>query len=257
MAIAFVPVDLPKVPYSEQEYWDMFEKNKSLPEETHVWHFYIMRETEFTDEEQACITGGPASCKYSDKTWWWNDTVKQELPKLIDFIEALPLRKLTHVSLMSNVSLIVPHQDFYLYPWNITGMKKFMKEAKGIEPVFYRIILGGNRTSSFFVSPTDDVDDAVCITLPEETDTFLANATDYYHGAFATGPKKLICFVCGFIDFENHKKLLDKSINRFSDYIIRFSDDHTLLDKPEQICITGFGDGDLGTWPPDLKDSKN
>lgn len=234
MTIAYVPADLPKIPYSEQEcwdffnennaekeYWDMFEKNKS-PGSSKIWDFYIMRETNLSDEERACISGGHESCKYDDKIWWWKEEAKLGMPKLIDFIEALPLRKLTHTSMLSNIRFVTPHQDFDLQPWNHTGIEKFREEAEGLEPVLYRLLLAGNRTDSFYVSPTDDVEDAVCITLPEETDTFLINSTSFYHGAYATEPRKLLCFVSGFIDAENHKKLLDSSIEKYSDYIIDF-----------------------------------
>lgn len=273
MTIAYTPVDLPKVPYSEEEYWTFFNENNAEkeywnmlwknvpPDATQIWEFCPLRIAEYSDEEKFCVSGPGSACKFDDtREWQWKDSVKQKIPKFIDFVEALPLRSLTYVSLMSNIDLVVPHRDFYKYPWSDDGIDRYQKEAKGLEPVSYRIVLAGDRTGSFFMTPTESVDDAICIHLPEETDTFLFNATEYYHGAFATQPRKIVCLAWGFLDIEKHKELLNRSIEKYSDYIIYLDDDDVIPYKPEPVCITGHSTGDddvgnLGTWPPVRGDS--
>lgn len=228
MAIAYVPVDVPKIPYSEEKYWEFFNKHKCGSAAEHsTWEHYVTRDTNFTDEEKSSPTSPHAACKYNDgKIWWWEDAIQQELPELTNFIDNLPIR-LTHVSMLSNLMLIRPHKDHaYKYSWNRAGIEKFRAESKKYEPVAYRIILAGEQ--QYFISHTyesyydgnkENPSDNVLITLPEETDTFLHDATNFFHGAYLATPK-IICFINGFVKQDEHKKLLDRSIKKYSDYII-------------------------------------
>ncbi len=228
MAIAYVPVDLPKVPYSEEKYWSFFNKHKlGSVAENSIWEHYITRDTTFTDEELSSPTSPYAACKYNEgKIWWWNEAIKQELPELAKFIDALPLN-LTHVSMLSNVMLIRPHKDHaYQYSWNINGIEKFKKESKEYEPVAYRILLAGKQQyflshtyESYYDGNKENPNDNILITLPEETDTFLHDATNFFHGAYLA-ESKIVCFISGFVKPKEHMELLEKSIARYSKYII-------------------------------------
>lgn len=230
MPIAYVPADLPKLPYSEEEYWNFFYKNNlaDVTNSNRMLDYCLLTYTELSDEEKETGKDGFNNEEYTaykydvDRTWLWKDEIKQKLPKLVEFIEALPLRKLTFITMIANVNLVESHQDFAYRSWNGDSMKKFQKEIKGFEPASYRLLLAGNRTESFFVSPDETENNAICVTIPKETDTFFLNVADSYHGGFPTKQRKLMCFIAGFIDFEEHKKLLARSIDKFSEYIISF-----------------------------------
>ncbi len=235
MSYAFLPIDLPKLPYSEEyyweffnkhnaekEYWDMFEKNHSSGS-TKIWDFYLMRDANLTEEERNCIAGGPEASKYNDHEWWWHDAVLEELPELVKLIEDLPLRNITHTSMLCNIQSVGLHQD--LDPWSfaVKGVKEFTQEVRDLklEPCHYKMLLAGNRTSSY-VSETNDEEKAVRCIIPDETDTFLFDASNYWHGGYSCNPLKLLCIISGWIDPEPHRELLAKSIEKYSNYGIYY-----------------------------------
>lgn len=218
MTIAYMPVDVPKIPYSEQIYWDFYHKHKRKSKGGH-WGFTRVRTTDSHGRAEGQL---PVYLKYNrEKNWWWEDHMVEELPDLIKFMEQLPI-ELTFVSILSNIWLIEPHQDLDTFEFNKLGIDEYIAEQKGLEPSSFRILLAKNQNDSFFVTPTKDIEKAINVTVPNETDTFLFNSTEFYHGAFVPKEPKLIVFVSGFIKPDEHKRLLDRSVEKYSDYIIDF-----------------------------------
>lgn len=217
MSYAFLPVDLPKIPYSEDQYWQFFNTYARLDDPQLKYN--IVRTTN-------CLKGqSPVTLKYNrEKEWWWCDNIINELPELVKFIEQLPI-DLTFVQIISNKTFVAPHLDFGRTNYNEPGIDQFIEEQKGLEPTSYRIFLTeAGRDDSLFVIPSNlekthpteyDMKEAIKLIMPNDTDTFLLNTTEYYHGAFLPKKPKLLVFVTGFIKPIEHRELLEKSLKKY------------------------------------------
>ncbi|NJO60962.1 MAG: hypothetical protein HC836_22710 [Richelia sp. RM2_1_2] len=224
--ICYLPIDVPKIPYDENYYWWFFNKYKKTGHG--VWDTVTLMENHYTQKMGMICS----AVKYlKNGQWYWKDNVKQYLPELIAFIEALPLRYLGYVSIFSNNDFVKPHHDlvpktlnspvvqrceFKDYDW--TGynfmQNEYANECKDHEPSSYRIILAGDRATSFFVCSKTTPENRIYGVLPETTDTFAFNTTGCLHGA-DKNENKLLVFISGWLDFEKHDTLVKQSIQKY------------------------------------------
>lgn len=227
--LAFLPIDIPSAPYNEKTYWNFFDKYYKRG--VLRWNTVVIRGNRYADK-----TGiKSAAIKYvRNGQWYWTDEVLKELPDLINMIESLPFRYISYVSLMSNHETVPPHQDFVhksedspvvksgsKYPYDWEGynylQKEYEAESAIAEPSNYRILLCGERNKSFFVCRNHNLDGKTYCQLPSNTDTFAFNNTECFHGADLPSERKLLVFISAWLDFEKHKKLINKSLEKYRD----------------------------------------
>lgn len=224
--ISFLPIDLPNVPYNENYYWQFFNKYKKSGHG--VWDTVTLTENRYTQKMGMLCS----AVKYlKNGQWYWKDNAKEHLPELIKFIEALPLRYLGYVSIFSNNDFVKPHHDlvsktpespvvkrckFKDYDWEGYNFmqNEYAEECELHEPSSYRIILAGDRSTSFFVCKHDAQDEKKYGNLPKTTDTFAFNTTGCLHGA-DKNKDKLLVFISGWLDFDKHNVLVQKSLSKY------------------------------------------
>lgn len=227
MTTAFLPIDFPKAPYNEEKYWEFFDR--TFKRGVLRWDTTVIRKNSYADR-----TGiKDAAFKYvRNGQWYWTDDVMKELPELVEMIESLPFRYISYVGLMSNHEVVNPHQDFVrksddspvvkagsMYPYDWEGynylQEEYKEESAAHEPSNYRILLAGDRETSFFVCRNDMSGKTHC-KLPVSTDTFAFNNTECHHGAdMPKEGRKLLVFISAWLDFDKHENLVANSITKY------------------------------------------
>ena len=59
--------------------------------------------------------------------------------------------------------------------------------------------------------------------LPEDTNSFVMNMRDNYHGSRFRGAK-LVLLITGFLNQEKHEELVKRSVAKYPEHIIRVSE---------------------------------
>jgi hypothetical protein len=87
-----------------------------------------------------------------------------------------------------------------------------------------------NPTETFWLTPVSQHDpqttvpeeDRHYVKLPIDTNTFVWNNEDFLHGAdYDPQYKKILVVVKGWVDVERLEPLLDASLNKYPEYIIK------------------------------------
>lgn len=136
------------------------------------------------------------------------------LAPLIRYVETeIPYKKLTYaVLLQGNTNGVPPHLDFLPLP------EKVRKQ----QPANYRILLEGNLFPSFFLSKDVQGSHLIYPQLPSTTNAFVLHA-EAFHGAVYRG-QKCVLFLSGEVDEAKHEKLLQRSLEKYAEFGIRFQD---------------------------------
>lgn len=228
--IAFLPIDIPPAPYNEEYYWNFFDG--TYKRGVLRWDTTVIRQNRYADK-----TGiKAAAIKYvRNGQWYWTDGAQEHIPLLIEMIESLPFRYISYVSLMSNHETVPPHKDMVRksddspvvksganYPYDWEGynylQKEYEWESAKNEPSNYRILLCGDRKTSFFVCRDQQLTDKTYTNLPETTSTFAFNNTECFHGAdIPAGGRKLLVFISAWLDFDKHRELVHRSYEKYRD----------------------------------------
>lgn len=213
---AFVPLDLPPVNAS----LEIFDELCTEPGPS--WQSYNFRYLKLRE-----LNGNPEESTFANLLtrggWDWNDTAREHFPDVIRYCDALPTIDLTYVSLLSAHMHIMPHID----SWT------FNDTTHTTQPSHYRGLLAGATKECMYFTrgllPDNVTDeefekaDTTWLTLPEETNTFMMNSRDIYHGSIFRGPK-ITLFTCTFLDIPAHMDLMERSIRRFPNHVIRTED---------------------------------
>jgi hypothetical protein len=175
----------------------------------------------------------------------FTEKAKEKYPELIQFLmTSLPFEHLFYVKLVMPYRDIFPHIDnnylHYQIPknygrnWHLQT-KEFSDYMLNNEPCGYHIHINGARTHSLYMAEAfEDRKESrsnkdwshvmrdFC-QLPEDTDTYAMMYTDSPHGVSYVDRSKdrLSVFILGKVIQENHKKLIDKSIEMYSNFIKR------------------------------------
>jgi hypothetical protein len=136
--------------------------------------------------------------------------------------ETLPFVRTRSIRLWSANCTIPPHYDGNM-PASLDGVLRF--------PTEIRIMLDDqNPTETFWLTPIavskphSDVPqvDRRYVKLPIDTNTFAWNNEDFLHGAdYNPQYRKILVVIKGWIDVDRLESLLDQSINKYSEYVIK------------------------------------
>jgi len=160
----------------------------------------------------------------------WLTRVSKELaesqPRYLQSIfDQLPFVKIRSVRLWSANKNIPAHYDGNM-PSTLDGVMHF--------PAEIRIMLhDSNPVETFWLcsskkykadsSTTVSAEDKYYVKLPETTNAFAWNNEDFLHGAdFNPSYRKILVVVKGWVDLNKLEHLLDQSIAKYPDYVIKF-----------------------------------
>ena len=211
--IRFIPLDLPK----------FNEKQKVLDSFSGDTRFWAWQEEELVFRE-----------KEFDKEAKFKPSAIKKYPELISYIKKhWPFESFVYVKLFRAIDAVDPHVDGnyvdYTGPtdkWN-TISEKYLQHQLDTEPCGYRMILKGNRKSIYMCEEYDYSRkdwtglQKEYVEIPEETDCFLLRTNESPHGVDSDlFGDRLLLFAIGYLNKEKHGQLIDKSKEKYEDYMV-------------------------------------
>jgi hypothetical protein len=135
--------------------------------------------------------------------------VETLFPSVIDLISRLPYKQLIAACFSLHENVLHPHRDE-------------VDDSHPYTPERYNVLLTPHFTEkSFFVSEHLE-SEKIYPTMLEEYPVYAFDNRNYFHGADPVLDKRVILVCAGVIDEDKHKALVDTSVEKFKDYVIRF-----------------------------------
>jgi hypothetical protein len=98
---------------------------------------------------------------------------------------------------------------------------ELFKHTNEHEPCGFRMIVKGTKSGDMVVSTNDKI---IVPTMPDETDWYALNYTEGLHGSNPASTDiddRYVLFCMGWIDKDKHKELINRSIDKYSDFIVK------------------------------------
>ena len=98
---------------------------------------------------------------------------------------------------------------------------ELFKHTNEHEPCGFRMIIKGTKSGDMVVSTNDKI---IVPTMPDETDWYALNYTEGLHGSQPLSTDiddRSVLFCMGWIDKDKHKELINRSIDKYSDFIVK------------------------------------
>lgn len=135
----------------------------------------------------------------------------------------MPFVKIRSVRFWSSHTTIPAHYDGNM-PSSLDGVMHFPTEIRLMQ-------FDQNPKETFWLcssqkykpnSGTIPMEDRYYVKMPSDTNSFAWNNEDFLHGAdFDPQYRKILVVIKGWVDLERLETLLDRSIEKYSDYVIR------------------------------------
>jgi hypothetical protein len=155
----------------------------------------------------------------------WDPVFAALFPDFIRWFDVFPFNPLQGVTLVTQTADVPEHID-------IAGRHNsvsFYETWRRLEPRYYRAIIAdwteeGDVTGSFFITE-EYGGERRYVRLPPETRAFALGSSTCYHGATLNeGRFKSTIAVYGRLDDAAHYALLQRSLDRFPDHVIRLNE---------------------------------
>lgn len=206
--IVYTPIDLPKLEVDKQQVYDLRTSEALLKQypgttfgcEHGAGEVLFLKANHFNEPEM-------------DGEWFgWVD---KEMPHVREFVEALPYKSIRQLSFVAPPAATVAHYD---EPLNATPYLRMQS------PSCYRVRWSDvtEPEEEVFYLSRDSEATKVYPVLPRDTDTFVYDGSVYEHGADRGFPMYDRCqiIISGILDLEKHHELLDRSIEKYKDYVL-------------------------------------
>jgi hypothetical protein len=227
--IAALPLDLPKFELDNaDEFWKIWNSANEK-----VARQIIDRGADGTRNPSLDLTQWDGLALYEDenllKDAAWRTKVSPELAKsqpkyLQRILDEMPFVRIRSVRLWSAHRTIIAHYDGNMPP-ELDGIMKFpteiriMLDDQNPKETFWLCSSKKHKPNSKEIVPDED---RYYVTLPPETNAFVWNNEDFLHGADYNPPyRKILVVIKGWVDVERLEELLDRSIAKYPDYVIR------------------------------------
>lgn len=202
--IVWLPIDIPKIPEDiVDELIEAWHLNRDPVGNIHQHE--LMAHTDITDWD----TAGEAT-----ERWLMQNEAHLYVRDYIR--EYLPHYKFFHVYINHFMDDIPLHSDF----GRANQAKEFWVHTQALEPCAYRIVVRGKKKGTLYLRFDDQ---KIYPQIPEETDCYVLRYTDGMHGLDIRDnddPERYTLQIDGWIDVEEHKKLLLKSVEKYKDVMI-------------------------------------
>ena len=164
----------------------------------------------------------------------WTARARQLYPQIVDWVEThVPCDELYYIRIARARSAIPPHIDGNEVNPTHKHHLAIRQETRDYllehEPVGYRFQIAGTRDKMYMCAEHDYTRDmswqnkTQCY-LPEDTDSFVLRNQDQPHGVDEDVEPRLVGFILGKPNAQRHNQLLEKSINKYSEHVIRKQD---------------------------------
>jgi hypothetical protein len=225
--VGALPLALPKFELDDIEaFWQIWNDEVVAVERQHIDRGALGK-----DAPVMSFTQWEGLAMYEDSTLLakaaWNTRISTALastqPKFLQSVfETLPFVRIRSVRLWSANREVKAHYDGNMPP-SLDGVLRF--------PTEIRIMLDDqNPTETFWLTPVTKHNpqtvvpqvDKHYVKLPIDTNTFAWNNEDFLHGAdFNPRYRKILVVIKGWVDVDRLESLLDQSINKYPEYIIK------------------------------------
>ncbi len=215
---SFIPLDLPRLEVDLKLYLSMCND----PLDTYyarAFKYLRLRDLNGSGDKMSLT-----DLHINQDGWDWNDTAHSYFPDVASWCdEHLPMDNLTFVSLVSSVMHLGPHLDDF----------SINSSTNPCEPAHYRALISGPVGETMYATRqwySEDIPESLFhekkyrfMELPEDTNSFVMNMRDSYHGSRFKGPK-LVLLTTGFVNQEKHEALIKRSVEKYPEYVIRVSE---------------------------------
>lgn len=185
--ILWCPIDLPKCPVIPQ-----------LATQTQ-WYFWEFAKLTINHSNPYDVTD-------------FTDEIKNEYPDLVEWFKLFPYTNIRNIKMNHQVAEVRKHIDFTKPDLDLN----LYKNNADNEPCGYGVLLKGSRKNKLYVLHGNE---RIYCNMPEDTDVYVLNSTSGWHGVDHDDDRWL--FYLHFeIDAQKHKELLEKSLQKYSDYAI-------------------------------------
>jgi hypothetical protein len=134
--------------------------------------------------------------------------VRELFPSLFQLVDQLPYKQIIGLALNIHTTDLPPHRD------EVDSTDVFGPER-------YNVLLSPHYgDDSFFISKDKITKDYPVIL--KEYPVYAFNNKDIYHGATPVLDKRVIMICGGVIDNDKHQSLINRSIDKFKEYVIQY-----------------------------------
>lgn len=220
--VAYVPLDIPQINVPEEMLWKEFYELQHNNYHWDYWKSLVVKGYVKDWSDSYSNEVGFRARFDSSKTPLWNPNLS---PTLLEYFQkvlsALPFSDCKFAEVHGQQAMVPPHQDIEsaLNCYDVDADENAEPEPAGL-----KVMLTHKNRKSFFVLDNKPKSIRKYISFPEETNSFAINERKFLHGAKYLGEAKLILTTFGFINKEKHKEMIERSIKKFNDYVIRFED---------------------------------
>lgn len=135
--------------------------------------------------------------------------VTELFPTLFELLYSLPYKQIIGAGLNLQTKTLPAHRD------------EILDYSDPLSPERYNVLLSPHYgQNSFFVSKDGNIKDYPVIL--EDYPVYAFNNKDFYHGADPVLDNRIIMICSGIIDHERHTDLINRSAEKFKDYVIRY-----------------------------------
>jgi len=141
---------------------------------------------------------------------YYRPGIKELMPELIEILESLPFKQIIGGGLYLQTGIVDAHHDMtidFTYPKS---------------PERYNVLLTDHYDrNSFFIAKTQDSPKDYPIIL-KDYPIYAFNDQQAFHGADPVVEDRVILICSGLLDHQKHEELIERSVEKFKDYVIRY-----------------------------------
>ncbi len=231
----FAPLDIPAIPNKENIIQQFSGKE-----------YYAYTNEQGIIEIQS-TSKDDAFCHWEELTLLdhdgeWQPNAIKLFPELLKWIDDyFPFEHKLHVKLSRAKGDVLPHTDAHDFDndnfqgyfivdghkvktpqkLKITKSQDMLQHQLDNEPCGYRFIVNGSKNSLYMVK--EDTQEKHYCTIPEETDAWVLNNCTQPHGVDLQpdlDDQRIIGQITGIVNVEKHQQLLDKSTQRYKQFVV-------------------------------------
>lgn len=228
MGIAYLPIDLNFTLPDEQDIIDFCNSGTPLPKDfspcwdTHVIYSRLKKE-DWYNVDTALYEIRNKTVYREDSVGRFYDNFDVKFPVFSKELMQLPFKDISYMTLFRQTSTVGAHYDRIANEVIDETLSMINEDPARLhlEPKRYNILLTKFDYKSFFVSETDCTD-PVYPEFDKNTPCFAFSLDEHAHGATYAGDNKIMLFISGSLDEEKHVELIQRSLEKYSNKVIRF-----------------------------------
>lgn len=143
----------------------------------------------------------------------WKQEIKEQFPEIIEWVKFLSIISIRNIKINIQDRSVNSHIDFTMPDKN----PNLWNNNNQNEPCGYRVLLKGNSINTLYI--INSLGEKVYCRQPDDTNTYLLRHTDGMHGV-EDDTRRITVYFHIEINSENHKIILQESLNKYKEYAI-------------------------------------